>query len=152
MSLEWPSILNWLKTIGSFTGLVSFMILVYRWRRERPILKFHVKDCCHVFYDSDDYGTERASHMYVDLVIDNIGEKNTTIKDIAVKKIIPSRLFSDIKFNYEDHKDLFAHNSIRLNLEIKFPKIELTMKTIEIEFNVIHTHGKNSFKAISQLR
>ena len=152
LTINWDIFRDIIFILGFVISLLTLIILVHAWRGERPILKFNVIDCFHVFYEESPYSDPTASYIYVNMIVDNIGEKNTTIKDIIIRKTIPSGLINDIRYDFLRPQTILAHDSQKLNLEFTLPKIELAMIKLIIEFDVIHTHGKKRVKANSRKR
>jgi len=125
-------IIQW---VGSLFGLIGGIILIVRFFKERPILKIE-------FLSSHDVSEDEVNTVFqIDLDIDNIGDKPTTIKEIYFR--IPDKNEKDSWFisEFEDFK--MFHLSPRSSkvfseLIIMYGYFE---EDIEIELTVEHTHG-----------
>jgi len=143
MPFSWSLLLDAFSIVGFVTGTISFFVMLVKWRRERPILKVTVTDSYFAFFDTDEHGTTLESVIYVDLVVDNVGERDTTIKDVKVSKMDPSGLVDGISYViFGDQFNLSAHSSREMKVEIHQIGVELAMRTLRVDLEVIHTHGK----------
>jgi len=135
-------IIQW---IGSLCGFIGLIILIFRFLKERPILK--IKFLAAHDVDEDEDGENTIFH--IDLDVDNIGDKSTTIKEIYF--MIPNKKEEGSWFisEFDDFKmsHLSPRSSIKFSEEIIM--IESFEEDIEIEVNIDHTHGHVEVKTES---
>lgn len=89
MALDWAGFQNFVTTFGSILGIVSFIFVVDRWMREKPILNFTLGPN----YFSKDH---KRFYITVEIHIDNTGERGTSIKGIELVSLSNQDLFEQI--------------------------------------------------------
>ena len=98
MAFDWTGFQNFITAFGSVLGIVSFIFVVDRWRKERPILKFRLSQ---KFYWKDKMGT----HLFLKVYVDNLGERGTTINDLRIVSVDHEYLNGFIQTYYSDKRD-----------------------------------------------
>lgn len=148
MESNWPiliSIFDWVLKIGSLSGLISAIFLIIKYRKERPILK--------VSFNLYHYASTLDYIIYLiniggNITIDNVGEKDTTIKYIEVEVIHDEDIHSDT-ITFESF-NMSSNSSIDHDINAHFDATKEYEK-LNILFTIHHTHGKKSFKTTSEL-
>jgi len=149
MSFDWAGFQSYLTTIGSVLGLFSFVILIYRLSHERPILKFYVERCYHVY--TEEYGN---SSIHTHISIDNIGDRSSSVKEVKLIKMTPEEYMEKIDTRFDDVRNPIhvpPRSSIKFNWLINFPNFLLKDDEVKLEFDIIHTHNKKRMEATSKL-
>ena len=124
--------------VGSIFGLIGGIILIIRFFKERPILKTNVYSHHGVIEDN--------TYFYIELDIDNIGDKPTTIKDIFF--LIPDSQEND-SWNlgkFENFKMFHLNPQSSTKFSEEFIVEDLVEGDVEIEMYLDHTHGSNTTK------
>lgn len=139
MTFDWVSLQNDLTTIGSILGVVSFIILIIRFWRERPILRCELGESEHYQKDIDGNGA-----LSITLNIDNIGERGTSIREV---KLLETRPTDYSSFHNEWRAPLSVihispNSSIKTSFYIKIQKRVIEEDEIDFDILLIHTHGE----------
>jgi len=131
-----------LGLIGTITGVISLVIHVLKWRRERPDIE--ISDELMMLQYLDD---EFISNL--DFKINNIGERDTTIYRINV-------IFGPVVEVFEELRHLKAYSSLdnptnrKDTLSFNFTKVveyevdgpvEYFTEREELTIVILHTHG-----------
>lgn len=131
-----------LGLVGTITGVVSLLIHVLKWRKERPVVE--ISDELMTLQYLDD---EFISNL--DFKINNIGDRDTTIYRINI-------LFGPAVEVFEELRHLKAHSSIdnptnsEDTLSFNFTKVveyeehepvEYFTEREELIIVILHTHG-----------
>lgn len=149
MSFDWVGFQSYLTTIGSVLGLFSFVILIYRLSRERPILKFYVDRCYHIY--AEEYGN---SSIHTHISIDNVGDRSSSVKEVKLIKMTPEEYMEKIDTRFDDVRNPIhvpPRSSVKFNWLINFPEFLLKVDEVKLEFDIIHTHNKIRMDATSKL-
>ena len=146
MVLNWSPILNWLTVGMSFTGFIGFLILIYRFFREKPILDYSLGYYYHV-YDKP-YNT---SHIFIPISIDNTGERGTTIKYIDLIEMNPKEHFKLAKKRTDIYKHIPPHTSLPFRYGLSFNNYEIKEEEIELVFDIINTHSTKRMNITTRL-
>jgi len=137
-------ILQLIQWIGSLCGIIGFIILIFRFFKERPILKIRL-----VSSHKKDIDEENTFFM-IDLDIDNIGDKPTTVKQVYV--IITYYEAGERSYTIIPFKDFEVFHLSPRSSEVLREEAHLN-KTINenilIEAHVGHTHGFEVIKSVS---
>lgn len=154
MSINLSQILDWLgenaivlSLFGLFLSIFNLVIIIFRFILEKPRLRYDIWRCYH--YHNDKAGN---SVIIIDMFIDNIGDRSTTIKGIKLLKINPEEY---LKKAHSRSKEQQAHfrSTLRIRHYIDFPAFEIKdIEKIDIEFMIFHTHGKKTLKVTSIAR
>jgi len=139
-------IIQW---IGSLCGFIGLIILIFRFLKERPILKIKFLSAHDIGEESEDGEDEENTIFHIELEIDNIGDKSTTIKEIYF--MIPDKNEKDSWFISEFDDFKMSHLSPRSSMKFsqKIIMLESFEEDIEIEVNIDHTHGHVDMKTES---
>ena len=148
MASDWSLLLNGLRDLGVVIAFISGFILLYNFTRQRPVLKYTF-DCSHKY-------TEKFNHSIVNLNlrIDNVGERGTTMRDFYFNKIYPEKYMKNLhtlKGARLPIQHIAPHNSSREHVDVQFDNVLMKEKEIEVEIELIHTHGKKNLSAVSKL-
>ena len=166
MTFDWLAFLTSLTIVGSIFGIISFLLHIWRFLKEKAILKIQVLDCFHYtsklpkstidthfnINNIGDKNTIKESTIDIEFIIDNIGENSTTIKYIKIIKMKPNEYI--YKLGEDSHlltSTILPHRSERLRVRFDLPKVVLDLNSIEIELEIAHTHGKNKIKTVSRI-
>jgi len=133
-------IIQW---VGSLFGLIAGIILIMRFFKERPIIKTK-------FYSTHRVNKDDGTTFFeINLDIDNIGDKPTSIKKIifAIDKIEEDARY--LTSGFEDFKmfNLNPRSSIRFSEEIIM--YGYFDEETEIKVYIDHTHGVEENKVQS---
>ena len=140
------SLFDWILKLGSLSGLISVIFIIIKYRKEKPILKVSPN----LFH----YITTLDNISYLIIIngritIDNVGEKDTTIKNIEI----------EVKFDKDMHSDTITFDSFNISSNSSMDHDVNTnfwakkeYEKLNILFTIHHTHGKKSFKTTSILR
>jgi hypothetical protein len=148
MELNFSDFINIFRDIGILIGVISGVILFVKFYRERPILNYYLTafhECKEEFHHS---------LLNIDLSIDNVGDRGTTVRDFYLSKVTPVEYNPDPSFvtgNRYEIQHISPHNSMRYSVAIRYEKL-IKEKEIEIEVKIIHTHGEKVLTTKSYLR
>lgn len=123
-----------IKSIGSIFGLIGGLIVIFRFIKERPILKIS-------FLSTHEINEDDPSTVFsVGLELDNVGDKPTTIKNIFFS--IADNEEEDWYFGTFDDFTMFnlkPRSSVKFSQEVTID--EIFKEHMKVVVTIDHTHG-----------
>ena len=92
MTLEWSAVIQVARDLLLIIGVIGGSLSIIQTFRAKPNLKYNL-DCHHKCLEEFHH-----SVLNVDLRIDNVGERATTIRDIFLNKVVPDKYYPKEKF------------------------------------------------------
>jgi len=127
-----------MKDVGPFAGWLSLVIILIRLVLDRPNLKFHEGNCYHLFGETGD------STIHINLAVDNVGKRGTTIRDITLIKTMPEdyspRITKEL-YGFET-QHVPPHSSIKIHHKIFLKDFLLRDEKIKVDLEIAHTNSK----------
>jgi hypothetical protein len=123
-----------LRTIGSIFGLFSGLIVIFRFFKDRPVLKISLLSSHDIIED------DQSTVFSVNLELDNVGDKPTTIKNIFFS--ISDNKEEDWYFGTFDDFEMFNLNprsSVKFSQDVTI--VGFFDKPMRIYATIDHTHG-----------
>ena len=136
-----------LEIFTYFIAWGTFLFTLWRYFGENPILKHYVYRCYHYYEENDSRST-----LNIDMIIDNVGERSTTITAYEIIEITPKKLLDKAMPTKRKLVTLGAHDSKYVRLSWNFKDIVLPTSNIPISAKVHHTHNGFPVKSISRPR
>jgi len=143
--------------VGAVTGVTSLWLHYRRYKRERPILTYKVIDS---FYEVNklEENTNKI-RFHFDILIDNSGDKSTTITEINMKYRLSKGFIAIEDKILDPPKQVNANSSTVLSIDFEVtegPDRQITryisedngifilhpFLPIRVLITIIHTHGK----------
>ena len=131
---------RYLTIIGSILGIFSFIIVIYRLIREKPILNFRIGRHEHRYFEGGD-----VFSIYIEMFIDNVGERGTTINKIELINSIPRNYYELLKKSssvFEINIPPHSTRSIKYDKHIKnYSSMVQEIDELKGELKISWTHN-----------
>jgi len=139
---EWSIFFRWFRDVGSVLGFFGGIILIIQYIRATPILKYDLQCYTELFED------ENASNILIELRVDNIGDRATSIRDLYLREVIPIEYYPE-HYTAELLKvrHISPHSSDRIDIKLHYKNKLILGEEIQFIFKVVHTHGSKILKA-----
>jgi len=92
--MDWIDLPNFIILVGSILGWFSFILLLDKWLRERPILSFRFGRINHGYIDKE---KRNVFGLNMKIIVDNTGERGTTITNIEFVSVTPEEYYKELK-------------------------------------------------------
>ena len=144
---DFSQLAYFLEIFTYFIAWGTFLFTIWRYFGESPILKHYVHRCYHYYEELDS-----RSSLIVDIILDNVGERSTTIKAYELIEITPKKLLDKAIPSKRELINIEPHRSKYIRLSWNFKDIVLPKNNIPIKAIIHHTHSSFPIKSVARTR